>query len=426
MNAKVFARGLVLTSFAAASLQANAAAFDYAVSMDMDSMQPPTGERATFLSFMEDRVKPAMDELATDGYDMCDSATVGQAYAASHSKVRGKVAGFGGITAVKGIVDRLNDRLDGRRVTLETLPAEIRAVASGVSSYDLANFLGLACGGGVRVDFYEGNYALNVHYDVTEERSGRSFGVSGSRAANDASDKDYLDALQAYSQSQPENLPEFYSALFGSLLKTDGSGFADVSPAGRAVLTDFLAVYIAEQARNLMDGSVTPHWDAALLEVTLLASFHAGQDNLALYYKNPGTGAVSFTDRTLRQRACAIPSSSKTASLSDYWQFSRNINDPSNCKRSGINITKNEFRMLGGAITTYLRNNRPAVYNKVKAALGLTSNSTNLYYSLSKYLIGNGAPRRMTEAKAAKIADAWVELLTTVTNDAAAISATLD
>ncbi len=420
-----FARGLIAMSLVAGSYQASAAAFDYAASIDMGE-QPPMGERETFLSFMERRVKPAMDELATDGYAMCDSATVGEAYAASHSKVRGKVTRLGGITAVKGIVDRLNDRLDGSNVTLASLPGEIRAVAPGVSSYDLANFLGLACGGGVRVDFYENNFALNVHYDVTEERSGRSFGVSDSRAANDASDKDYLDDLQDYSQSQPENMPAFYTALFGSLLKTDGSGFADVSEDGRAVLTDFLAVYIAEQARNLMDGSVTPHWDAALLEVTLLASFHAGQDELALYYKNPATGAVSFTDQTLRQRPCAVPTSSKTARLSDYWQFSRNIADPANCKRSGINITKSEFRMLGAAITTHLRQNRPAVYQRVKAALGLTSNSTNLYYSLSKYLIGNSAPRRLSDARAAKISDAWVELLTTVTEDAAAISATLD
>ncbi len=425
MNAMPFARGLIAMSFVAVSFQANAAAFDYDVSIDMGE-QPPTGERETFLSFMEKRVKPAMDKLATDGYAMCDSATVGEAYAASHSKVRGKVAGFGGITAVKGIVDRLNDRLDGRKVTLESLPREIRAVAPGVSSYDLANFLGLTCGGGVRVDFYDNNFALNVHYDVTDERSGRSFGVSDTRPANDASDKDYLDSLQAYSQSEPENMPAFYSALFGSLLKTDGSGFADVSVGGRAVLTDFLAVYIAEQARNLMDGTVAPYWDAALLEVTLLASFHAGQDGLALYYKNPGTGAVSFTDRTLRQRACSVPTPSKTASLSDYWQFSRNIDDPANCKRSGINITKSEFRLLGAAITTHLRQNRPAVYKRVKAALGLTSNSTNLYYSLSKYLIGNSTPRRISNERAAEVRNSWVELLTTVTDDAVAISATLE
>ena len=31
-------------------------------------------------------------------------------------------------------------------------------------------------------------------------------------------------------------------------------------------------MYTAEQARNLMDGRITLHWDAALLEVTLLAS----------------------------------------------------------------------------------------------------------------------------------------------------------
>lgn len=403
-----------------------AAAFDYDASMDMNA-PAESSDRDTFLRFMETKVKPAMDRLATDGYQMCSAADVAAAYAAAHAKVRRKVDNnFGGITKVKTIVNKLNIRLDGRKVTLATLPSEIRAVAPTASVYDLANFLGLACGGGVKTVFFEDNFALNVHYDVTEQRSGRSYGVTSDRAANDASDKDYLDDLEEYSRGETEDLSDFYTALFGALLNTDGSGIAAVEADGKAVLTDFLAVYTAEQARNLMDGSITPHWDAALLEVTLIAGFHAGQSDMKLYYRNPADDSVSFTDQTLRQKACTVPTSTQQASLSDYWQFSRNIDDPQNCKRSGINITNGEFRKLGRAITAHMRANHRSTYDRVKNSMGLTGSPTNLYNSLSKYLIAGNAPRTMTAAKVATISAAWLEFLEIVTAEADEISATLE
>jgi hypothetical protein len=397
-----------------------AAAFTNGPTIDMND-DAGGGDRPTFLKLMETRVKPAMDALATGGYEICTAADVDEAYAAADAKVRRRIDP----KTVRGIVDQLDVRLKGRKVTLSSLPGEIGAVAPSVDRYDIATFLGLACGGGVRVDFAKDYYSVNVHYDVTDERSGRSFGVGDGRGANDASDKDYLDELEAYSRGARDNLPAFYRALLESLLVTDGSAFADVTSDGRAVLTDFLAVYVAEQARNLMDGTVAPYWDAALLEVTLLAGFHAGQGDMKLYYKNIGTGAVSFTDRTLRQKACAAPTAAKSASLSDYWQFSRNITDPANCRRSGINITNGEFRKLGAAITAYVRAKHPATYDKVKAALGLTSNPTNLYNSLSKYLIGGAAPRTLSAARAADVTSAWLELLAVVTDEAGAISAGL-
>lgn len=195
---------------------------------------------------------------------------------------------------------------------------------------------------------------MNVHYDTTDERSGRSFGAGLNRGANDTSDKDYLNDFEAHSRGSEGNLPTFYRALLSSLLRTDDAAFVDVSDEGRTVLGDFLAVYIAEQDRNLMDGSVSPYWDDALLEVTLLAGFHAGQSTMKLYYRDAGTGMTTFTSATKKQRACAAPTSSKQASMTDYWQFNRNITDPENCRRSGINITNSEFRKLGTAITSYV------------------------------------------------------------------------
>ena len=43
-----------------------------------------------------------------------------------------------------------------------------------------------------------------------------------------------------------------------------------------------------------MDNRITTHWDAALLEVTLLGAFHAGQKEIKLFYKDPLTGEQRF------------------------------------------------------------------------------------------------------------------------------------
>ncbi|MCX6125721.1 MAG: hypothetical protein NTV34_13395, partial [Proteobacteria bacterium] len=288
----------------------------------------------TYLSFMTTEVKPAMDTLATDGYVVKGAEAMATAFESVGPKVQGKVArDFGGIENVKKIASKL----EGTTVTLATLPGKIKEVDRSASIYDLATFIGLASGGGVKVKYADQNYGLNIHYDVTEQRSGRSYGVGPTRNANDASDKEYLTDLESYVRGSKDNLGEFYTTLFESLLNSDPSNYALVSPEGQTLLTDFLAVFTAEQARNLMDGRIAPHWDAALLEVTLLASFHAGQDKIELFYTNPATRETAFTDKTLKQTPCkAAGESLQAARLSDYWQFSRNITDPSNCRRSGI------------------------------------------------------------------------------------------
>jgi hypothetical protein len=379
----------------------------------------------TYLQFMRESVKPAMDVMATDGYEIsCDAASVESAYTTLSEKVRTKIdRNFGGLDHVKTLLVEI----EGSNVNLNTLPGIIRRFDPSKNSYDFATVVGLLCGGGVRINYDANNYGLNIHYDTTEERSGRSFGVGPTRGANDASDKQYLTDLQKYASDHSEDLSDFYSTLLKTLLNNDAAGYSAVEDEGQTVLTDFLSVYTAEQARNLMDGEVSPHWDAALLEVTLIAGFHAGQNEFKLFYSNPETKEVSFTNKTLRQTPCAVPTGSQVASLKDYWQFSRNITDPSNCKRSGINITKREFRKLGTAITQYMLANHPtettSLLEAMEASVGVKSNA---YESLSKYLISDSASASISPRAVTKVTKLWTEFLVLVQAEAEAISAELD
>jgi hypothetical protein len=173
-----------------------------------------------------------------------------------------------------------------------------------------------------------------------------------------------------------------------------------------------------------MDGHVTPHWDAALLEVTLLSLFHAGQDEFSLYYKNPETEEVVFTNQTLKQARCALPTVVQVASMVDYWQFSRQYDNPEHCGRSGINITKSEFRLLGKKLTSYLKEFHPKVIAKISSGLGL-KNSANVFQSLSKFLINDELPSRLSKDQITKIKTGFVEALEILRREANEISKNL-
>ncbi len=376
----------------------------------------------SYLSFMEKEIKPALDVLATDGYAVKGADAVALAYEESDTKVQRKVGRWGGLERIQNIATAL----EGEVVTLHTLPNKIRSVDRTASVFDIATFLGLASGGGVAIKYYDNNYALNVHYDVEEERSGRSFGVGPTRKANDASDKDYLNDIQEYATHEPENMKEFYKTLFETLLNTDSSNYPKVDKEGQTVLTDFLAVFTAEQARNLMDGEVSPHWDAALLEVTLLASFHAGQDDFKLFYKNPATQETTWTNTTLKQSPCEVPSREQHASMKDYWQFSRNVTNTEHCRRSGINITKAEFRKLEKVITNYVSQNAPELIQALEESMQLNRSSSNIYETLSKYLISTRSARVIDADRVSEMTQSWVNFLEYSRTAANDISASIE
>lgn len=378
----------------------------------------------TYLQFMKSAVFPDMVKLSKDGYEIKGEEAIRKAYELSDRKVQKKVWRlFGGLDTVIEIAEEL----EGEIVTLNNLPDKIGKIERDVDRYNLSTFLGLASGGGVAIKYYEQNYGYNVHYDAREQRSGRSFGVGPTRKANDASDKQYLDDIEHYMETSPENMGEFYRTMMQSLFNSDSSNYPSITEEGQSVLTDFLSVYTAEQARNLMSGSVHLHWDAALLEVSLLAAFHAGQSEFMMYYQNRVTGKTEFTKTVIKQsktrcRLADLDRDLRQARMRDYWQFSERINDESNCGRSGINITKDEFRKLGKDITKYMFSNHPGLASELKNAMGVRGYTSNLFKDLSKTLINKRAPKSYSEARVDRIANAWINFLAQVRTDADAIT----
>jgi hypothetical protein len=389
----------------------------------------------TFLNFVREAVKPSLDEFATTGYKVADPDTVMAALENVSSKVRWKV-----MRALRARSDAqgeatlraLIEKLQGQTVTLYTLPDAIAAANRGVDRYTLSTFIGLASCGGATIKFADNNYAYNIHYGTGKERkdnrTGRSFGAGPTRKADDASDAAYLTALEKYVRSAGDNLNAFFSTLMRSLVNSDNTGFDTIEDEGQTVLTDFLAVFTAEQTRNLMDGKVWPHWDAALLEVTLLSAFHAGQDEIKMFYKNAANGEMYFTKVTFEQvNGCAAADTervSKQAGLIDYWQFSLSTN-PEHCRRSGINITRDAFRRLGSDITMYFADEHPEVLEKVMAAMGHNRSTLNIFYELSKFLINDYRPARLGRTGRNLVA-AMTEFLEVLRADAKKITKKLE
>jgi hypothetical protein len=158
----------------------------------------------------------------------------------------------------------------------------------------LAPILALTSGKGVLVRFDEETYAYNFGYakgtggtnkvqDEKDRKTGRSYGASKTRNAYDPSDRDYLTALAKYAgQAKDGELEKFYQTVFEILLKCDTSGIKTLSAEGQSLISDFLAVYMAESDRHLMTNLTMYEWENALTEITLLAAFAAQKDGITL------------------------------------------------------------------------------------------------------------------------------------------------
>ncbi|MEK6628804.1 MAG: hypothetical protein AABY53_09270 [Bdellovibrionota bacterium] len=374
---------------------------------------------STFLSVMQSDIKPALDEYATEGFKVA----TGKDVLAALKKVDGKVAArairaSGGEQELKALADTLS-RKPGL-ISFYDLPEAIADAGNSSGRFDLSTFLALVSGGGVAVKVNADNIAYNVNYGTGEnendERTGRSFGEAPGRLALDASDKHYLTILESYVRSEGANTEHFYKSLLDILLNNDVSRYVKISKAGQAVATDFLAVYTAEQDRHLMVDLKSHHWDEALLEVTLLSAFHAGQKNVMIMFDG------ELTDTTVKQApGCdAGENITQKASMVDYWQFSSST-DPANCNRSGINVTRKDFRALGAAITAYQRENNAVLVEKVERHFRQSKESSNLFADLSKFLINKNTPERL-DKETLKLAEDFAAFLMAVKKDANKVS----
>ncbi len=390
----------------------------------------------TFLSLMFEKIKPAVDLYATQGFSIADESAVERLFRpANASKNSGLVSDKVANAALKAagtqknllqITANLNR--SGKKFTLYTLPNAIASSATGrVDRFKLSTFLALASGGGVAVKINDTNFFYNVNYGTgkvdKDVQTGRSFGSSPVRSADDASDADYLKHLEQYI-TETKDPSVLYKTMIEMLLASDARGYAKLSPLGQHIATDFLAVYTAEQTRKLMEFQNSPYkkgqwdktkaWDRALLEVSLISALHAGQSKLQVMFNGV------LTDTTLKQQqGGTLRNKFQKATLVDYWQFS-----DSPCQgtrnRSGINITRNEFAKLGYEISEFQRKANPLIVRRLEVLLG-NQKEKNLFRQLSNYIINLRTPKQLGP-KAYEIAEAFAQFLAVVKKDGNAIS----
>ncbi|MEK7357117.1 MAG: hypothetical protein AAB250_11760, partial [Bdellovibrionota bacterium] len=339
---------------------------------------------STFFTFVKDTVKPKLDEYATKGFKVSDGKKAIAVLDVVSKKVSGSALRAAKDSATLGkIADALHAK--GELVTLYTLPDKIKAVNKSVDRFDLSTYYALASGGGVAIKLSDVNYYYNVNYGTgktpKDERTGRSFGASPLRNADDISDKSYLRDLEQYVRGSGSASTDFFRTILETLTNTDARGYAKLSDLGQSVATDFLAIYTAEQDRHLMANLKTHHWDVALLEVTLISALHAGQEKVALFFDG------QLKDRVPNQEKCGAPRDKiRDASMIDYWQFTSNP-DPESCSRSGINITKREFRGIGMEISKYERKANPDLVKNIERHLKGVKTGGNVFEAISDYLI---------------------------------------
>ena len=369
----------------------------------------------TFFSVMQQLIKPGLDRYATEGFIVAGGRTAVAALKKVDPKVAARaVKAAGSAEKLKEVADTLNARQ--QPVTFYDLPAALADEGIGAGRYDLSTYLALVSGGGVAIKINENNFAYNVNYGTGEnesdERTGRSFGEAPGRLALDASDKHYLQILENYVRSQGDNVEYFYLSLLQILLNNDVSNFENITEDGQAVATDFLAVYTAEQNRHLMSDLKRHPWDEALLEVTLLSAFHSGQKKIALIHNG------EYTDVTLKQASgCSEEERpEKKASLVDYWQFSTST-DPEHCNRSGLNVGRRDFRLLGELLTAYQAENNPELLARVQRHFKSTRYQNNVFAQLSEFLINYETPEKLS-ARRLELAQDLTALLMQMRADA--------
>lgn len=357
---------------------------------------------STYFSVMDSVVKPKLDEFAEKGFAIANGKNVVAALKKVDAKVASSATRAAGSAENLGkIADELSQQSE---ITFYDLPDAISKAGKVADRYGLATFISLVSGGGVAVKIDDLNTAYHVNYGTgntdKDEMTGRSFGEGPTHLASDASDKMYLQTLEKYVRGGGDNISIFYQSLLEVLTNCDSSNYGKISPEGQTIATDFLAVYTAEQDRHLMAKLKSHHWDAALLEVTLLSAFHAGQKNIMVMYDG------ELTAKTKKQApGCDTTERAlQPASLTDYWQFSSST-DPASCKRSGINVTRKEFRRLGKDISDYERENNPDLVDRVEKHLKGVKTGGNLFAELTDFLINYKTPAQLDKKDLSLAAD---------------------
>jgi hypothetical protein len=383
----------------------------------------------SFLNLIKTTVKPELDSFVTDGYAVTSGQDLVDGLDIVDNKVRrqaiNSVSGENTKDKIKNL-KKIGDMLEGQNANLYNLPNKLRNTGLVKDRFTLSTYIGLISCGGSSMKLADDNYAYNIHYGIgnvdKDDRTGRSFGASRIYHATDSSYTHYLRTLESYTTKSPANMKYFTKTVMETLTNSNPRGYEDVNDYGDAVLTDFFAIWTAEQTRNLMDGFVKLHWDAALFQVTMISAFHAGQDEIKLFYKDPLGGKYYFTDTTYKlawprknhsAETCDVDLESrrlKKASLTDY--IGVHYRTYKHCGRSGVNMSRNEWKRLGKEITAYMKNDEKGseLLKEIRSIIGnyidlsknergkkYRSNQHDIIRELARFLIKNDAPETYKE-----------------------------
>jgi hypothetical protein len=295
-------------------------------------------------------------------------------------------------------------------------PAMEEAGADGGSK---TNVTKLKAGQGVSVKLGEHNYNVHINFPRSEQ-GGRSYGWTSGKVG-DWSDSMYLENLGSVMDDQnTTEIRKLYTVIIKMLGSSDPAGLEQLKPASQRVVTNFLAIYTAEEYRRIQKS--TTHWDDALMQVTLLGAFHGGQETFEMFYTGDFTDTVKEKGPGVYQNGRPGPIASdandKDADMTDYHQFSGKTPDQQGSNRSGINLTRKDFEKMGEAITTAEKKN--ANLKKIESII--KGDGDNVYADLADYFAAGRAKAKDADALAKAVADFQIDVF----NDADKISKSLE
>jgi hypothetical protein len=278
------------------------------------------------------------------------------------------------------------------------------------------NVAELKAGHGVTVKLSQSNFNIHVNYPQNSE-GGRSYGWTRGEVG-DWSDQAYLDHLaSALKVDDAEEVGKFYRLLIQILGACNADdkelSIETLSNPVQRVVTNFLAIYTAEEYRAMVP--VQPHrgWDDALFQVTMLAAFHSGQPTLTKYYLGKFSNKSKQQGPGVYRGPNADRAPTKDAELNDYWQDSANPNS----RQSGINETRRDFVEMGQKITKYAKSTGNKAVANIEAVVG---ESDNVIQAISQYFT-NGRSKNIAQID--QLASDVADFMTNIRQNADKITA---
>jgi hypothetical protein len=380
----------------------------------------------TYITFVKQKVKPALDSLAS-GFPNIGSAAFKSQFVNLSSKTYKKYKGAkwnpgvrdytGGLSdvQVEQVYDALKkirptstsyslqyfDRDDKGWAAKNDMAQALKAAGVNAAPFDLGTLYALTGGIGVKVKLDANNYNYHVLYKTGKQNpheevmSGRSFASAPNRKAADASDPEYLRDLEAYIKSTSDLRP-FMTTMIASLANSDTSSVRLLSDAGQAVFGDFFTVYTAEAVRHLM--------------VNLADGVHPWEIDLA---------AVTFVSPvSVRMGKIVNDGQLKQDSLGGWFAPSTH-NQPDGPQRSGIGITRKDRRKLQEAIHAYEMTTADGrkIIADIQSIIGTNHNQKDVIQGVFEYLSSPYTPSSLG-ANGARLAALMGQFGQMITDDA--------